>query len=267
MQEATEKGICRLSVVAIRENPSDKSQMVSQLLFGDHYEILERSEDEKWFKIKVHFDQYEGWIDAKQNHFITSEYFDQINNSDYKICTDLSANIFFSGHYIHVLIGSILPISTNELFRMEEQLAFNGNAKSLNQKRDFSFLRDTAKKYLMAPYLWGGKTPYGIDCSGFTQQMFKIAGYRLKRDSPQQYKQGKKVESLSKTQPGDLAFFGEGEDKITHVGMILEDQRIIHSSGHVRIDNLNESGIFSVSESKLTHELVGFKRILKYTHA
>ena len=261
--EPTEKGVCRVSLVPVRGQPSHTSEMTTQLLFGDHYEVIDQSEQGDWFKIKIHFDSYEGWISGWNHYQISQEYFDQINNSDYKICTDHTATIFFKKHYIHVLLGSILPISTNELFRLEEQLAYDGKSKSLSQRRDFEFLREIALKYMHAPYVWGGKAPFGIDCSGLTQQVFKICGYRLKRDSSEQALQGNEVR-FEDRKPGDLAFFVDKNQKISHVGIILEDNKIIHASGVVRIDALTENGIFSEEPNDLTHQFLSLRRIIKH---
>jgi len=261
--EPTEKGVCRLSLVSVRENPTHRSEMTTQLLFGDHYEVIDQSEDKGWFKIRIHFDAYQGWISNRSHYRISQEYFEQINNSDYKICTDHSATIFFKKHYIHVLLGSVLPISTNELFRLEEQLAFDGMSKSLSQRRDFEFLKEMAFKYMHAPYLWGGKTPFGIDCSGFTQQVFKICGYGLKRDSSEQALQGEEVQFQDR-KPGDLAFFVDNNQKISHVGIVLEQDKVIHASGSVRIDGISEKGIFNEEQNEQTHQLISVRRIIKH---
>jgi hypothetical protein len=257
-----EKGICRLSIIPVRAEFSDAAEMVTQLLFGDHYTVIELSKDLKWIKIKVFFDGYEGWIDAKQFHYITDEYFDQINNSDYKICTDLTASILYHKNLIAVTVGAVIPISTNEIFAIEEHLGFNGEAKSLSARRDFDFMKNICKKYMNAPYLWGGKSPFGIDCSGFTQIVFKICGYNLKRDASQQVEQGKKINGLENAMAGDLAFFRNEHQKVTHVGILLENQEIIHASGKVKIDFLDENGIFNAEQKGYTHYLTDIKRVL-----
>lgn len=260
--EIGNKGICRLSVVQVRASHSDKAEVITQMLFGDHYTLTGISDDNKWLRIQIYYDKYEGWIDAKQHTEISEAYFEQINNADYKICTDITSTILYKKHHTTIVIGSILPISTNEIFKVEEQLAFNGEAKSLGSKRDADFLKLIAFKYLNAPYQWGGRSPFGIDCSGFTQNVFRICGYDLQRDAWQQEKAGTKVD-FADVQLGDLAFFKNSEDKITHVGITLGDGQIIHASGKVRVDTLTAEGIIHSDTSKLTHTLSGIKRIVR----
>jgi cell wall-associated NlpC family hydrolase len=160
-------------------------------------------------------------------------------------------------------MGSILPISQGELFNFDEQFAFNGEAKNLGQKGDFELVKSIALKYLNSPYLWGGKTPFGVDCSGFVQMVFKVAGYKLKRDTCDQVRQGYEVGQLQDAQPGDLVFFSDDKGKIGHVGILFESGKIIHAHGKVRIDTLNEKGIFNEKNKIQTHKLEIIKRILK----
>ena len=200
-------GVCRLSVVAVRAEPSHKAEQVTQLLFGDHYEVSEQSKDKKWLRIKINFDQYEGWLDAKQHHPVSKEYFDYFNRAEFKITIDLTSSMLYNKSPLIILMGSMIPISSSELFKMEEQLAFNGEAKNVGQKREFEYLKNIAMKYVNSPYQWGGKSPFGIDCSALTQIVYKICGYKLQRDSFQQATQGKPVNSFHDHKPGDLAFF------------------------------------------------------------
>lgn len=255
-------GICRLSVVPVRRDAADSSEMISQLLFGEHYQVLERSDDQKWCRIQNAFDNYEGWIDAKQHNEITEAYFNQINDSEYKIATDLFARMLYKKQVIHVVLGSVLPLLNNPLFQHEEQLAFNGEAKSLHQKWEAELMISLAKKYLNAPYLWGGRSPFGIDCSGFTQVVFRVAGYKLARDSKDQIMQGKEV-LLDAAEPGDLAFFTNKAGKMNHVGLILKDGEIIHASGKVRIDQLDSQGIFNREINSYTHQFFKVRRIFR----
>ncbi|MEO9964421.1 MAG: NlpC/P60 family protein [Reichenbachiella sp.] len=203
MNEAP-KGICRLSVIPMRATPKQEAVLVSELLFGEHYQVLEEKMD--MLRIQLHFDNSEGWIRADQHTPISEEYFQQVNLSDYKVCIDLSGTIFFQKKHVHILFGSVLPITTNELFKLEEQVAFNGESKSLAQKREFEYLRELMKKYLHAPYLAGGKTPFGVDAGGFIQQVFKVSGYKLPRTIADQKLSGQEVSEMDSIIPGDLVF-------------------------------------------------------------
>lgn len=260
--ENVEYGVCRLSVVPVRMEASDRSEQVSQLLFGDHYEVIFKTADRKWFRIRTYFDQYEGWIDRKQHHGISYEYFDYLNRAEFKITTDVTSTILYNKTPLMILLGSMIPISSFELFKMEEQFAFNGEAKNLGQKRDYEFLRGIAFKYYNTPYLWGGRTPFGIDCSGFTQMVFKISGYKLFRDSWQQANQGKYFGSVNEGNPGDLVFFKGDEDQVNHVGILLEAGRVIHASGRVRVDHVDDRGILEGETKMYTHTFSHVRRII-----
>ena len=255
------KGICRLSIVPVRASSTERSEMVTQLLFGDHYQIVEFSKDGKWMKIVIEFDQYQGWIDSKQHTEISEEYYHHLNSIDFKISTDINSTILYKKRLIQIVIGSILPISSSELFAVHEQFAFNGASKNLGHRKGFDFLKQILKSYMNAPYLWGGKTPFGIDCSGLTQQVFKICGYNLNRDANQQYRQGTEIGSFAEGMPGDLGFFSNEKGEITHVGILMEDQDFVHASGFVRRDKLDEKGIFNEELSTYTHNLAGIRRI------
>ena len=257
------KGICRLSVIPVKAEASDKSEMVTQLLFGDHYEVLEESNDHNWYKIKIHYDGYEGWISSQQLVEVSEGFYRELNHSDYKIAVDLTSPLTFQGEKINVIIGSILPFSSQELFDVETQMAFNGASGSAGQKQGYAYLEQIAFRYLNAPYLWGGKTPFGIDCSGFTQQVFRICGYHLRRDAWQQAGQGMAVSGAGGALPGDLAFFAKKDKRIHHVGIILPENKIIHASGYVRVDLLDGEGIFNNDLNRYTHKLFSIKRILK----
>lgn len=257
------KGICRLSIVPVRADSNDKAEMVTQLLFGDHYCVDDFSSDGKWIQITIEFDQYQGWISTNQHTEISDTYFNHLNNTEFKISTDIASTILYKKRLIQIVIGSVLPISSSELFEVNEQFAFNGASKNIGEKLHIDFLKQIIKNYMNAPYLWGGKTPFGIDCSGLTQQIFKLCGYKLKRDAHQQFLQGVPVASLAEALPGDLAFFNSEKGNISHVGIIMEFQDIFHASGYVRKDKIDEKGIFSEDLSTYTHNLTGIRRIFK----
>lgn len=260
MKNAMDYGVTRLSLMPVRKEPSERSEQVTQLLFGEHYEVLEGNDE--WLRIRNSLDQYEGWISAIQHHAVSREYFEYSNHAEFKITTELTTSILYNKRTQFILLGSIIPISSSELFRMEEQFAFNGEAKNLGQKRDYEFLRSTALLYLNAPYHWGGKSPFGIDCSGFVQMVFRICGYRLDRDSIQQVRQGRPLDGIKDCQPGDVAFFSRNSGQVNHVGIVLGQEKIIHASGKVRIDTLTPDGILNVDTGRITHEFVQARRIL-----
>jgi len=256
------KGICRQSIVSVRTEPGHRSDLANQMLFGEHYEVTELGSDGKWLRVRAAYDGYEGWIQKEQHHDISDEYFEQIGNTEYKISTDITSSLLFHKHYMNIVIGSILPLSVNELFKLEEQLAYNGEAKNIGDRRDLEFLKKMAIKFVNSPYLWGGKSPFGIDCSGFTQMIFRLTGYFISRDTSHQINDGDQVDGFENVKPGDLVFFTDEDNKLDHVGLALEDNKIIHTSGSVQIDNFREEGIVSELSGETTHRFHAIRRIL-----
>jgi gamma-D-glutamyl-L-lysine dipeptidyl-peptidase len=251
-------GICPLSIVPVRSEPSDRSEQVTQLLFGDSFEVLETQK--KWTKIRIQDDQYEGWIDAKQWRAIDEKHFDILKNEGSKFCGDLLEFISGNDNFLmSIPLGSQLNfLNFAEINR--DQWIFEGlQLSGMNSKSE---IIRTAFLYLNAPYLWGGKTPFGIDCSGFTQMVYKLNGYHLKRDASQQALQGEALSFIEESEPGDLAFFDNEEGKIIHVGIIMQDHYIIHASGKVRIDRLDHLGIFNIDNQQHTHKLRVIKKII-----
>ena len=138
----------------------------------------------------------------------------------------------------------------------------NYDGKTYNGVLNKELIVQTAFMYLNAPYLWGGKTPFGIDCSGFTQMVYKLCGYKLFRNSAEQATQGEVLSFIEESEPGDLAFFDDKEGNIIHVGIIMEDNYIIHAHGKVRIDRLDHSGIYNAETKRHTHKLRVIKKII-----
>lgn len=246
-------GICHLSMVPLRIETSDRSELVSQVLYGDFFKILEQRKS--WSKIRLAFDNYEGWIDNKQYIEITEDNYTELKKGTPKLVIDLVEFIEDNNTQLHpITLGSSL----------------NG-LHMLNHKYDGAFVEGVKAKeniiksaflYLNAPYLWGGKTPFGIDCSGFTQMVYKLNGYKLLRDASQQATQGEPLSFIEESEPGDLAFFDNNEGIITHVGIIMSDNYIIHAHGKVRIDRLDHSGIYNVDKKTHTHKLRVIKKVI-----
>jgi hypothetical protein len=258
--DAIDFGVCRLSVVPVWDKPSGLVQ-VTQLLFGEHYRILERSSDKEWVKIQLAYDHTEGWISISHHHSISPEFFEQIEASHFKIATDLVSTILYKKSPLPIVIGSIVPISSAELFKMDEQFAFNGEAKPLAQKRDKEFLRMIAHRYLHATEVQGGKNPFGISAQGFVQMVYKICGYPLPWEINRMENSGKAIKDFHAHEEGDLAIFSSNKNGKPHVGIVLNDDRVIHCHGQVRIDHLIEDGILQAETKIYTHTLTQIRRL------
>ncbi len=246
-------GICNLSIVPLRAEASDVSEMVTQVLYGEHFKILEIRK--KWSRIRLAFDSYEGWIDNKQFINISEEDYSVFEERELKLSSDLVDFVTSSDNQLFsICLGSNISSS--------EYLKHHFEGKSISGTLPKERLIETALLYLNTPYLWGGKSPFGIDCSGFTQMVYKLNGYRLLRDASQQAAQGEALSFIEESEPGDLAFFDNEEGKITHVGIIMADNYIIHAHGKVRIDRLDHSGIFNYELRNHTHKLRVIKRII-----
>jgi cell wall-associated NlpC family hydrolase len=252
-------GISELSVIPVRKESNDKSEMITQILFGEILQIIE--EQDGWSNVKLAFDNYEGWINSKSISKISKDVFDQINSGS-NIVTQNLLNVILKDKNEQIILpaGATLP-------------NFNSNSKTFainkNQYRiSESFLEDKldiislSKQFLNSPYLWGGKNPFGIDCSGFVQVVYKALGIKLSRDANQQVKIGETINFISEVRAGDLAFFDNDEGNIVHVGIVLNQYEIIHASGKVRIDKLDQQGIYNIENNDYTHKLRLIKRIL-----
>ncbi|WP_143885172.1 C40 family peptidase [Chryseobacterium binzhouense] len=236
------KGICIVTVAPVRAENSDKSEIVTEILFGESADILEVNKN--WTKIKMHYDGYEGWMDTKQIKPVSDEY---LANRKTTIITEDFASIMTNDGKTLLSMGSEVEypaVASRRSHDVRESIAL------------------TAKEFLNIPYLWGGKSFFAVDCSGFTQLVYKIHNIKLPRDAYQQAEVGELLSFVEESQPGDLAFFENSEGKIIHVGIMLDNQKIIHASGKVRIDTLDSSGIFNKELNKHTHKLRVIKSVI-----
>lgn len=256
-------GICNLSIVPCRKEPSDRSEMVTQLLFGEHFEVLEVAGN--WCRIRLDFDHYECWIDKKQFLPVAEQTAGLLSSSAIfcsselvQVVTDNRSKLLFP-----ILLGSTLPNLDNGDCTVENN-SYSYDGAFIQGRLPFtkSGLIELAMLYLNAPYIWGGRSPFGIDCSGFTQMVYKLNGVRLLRDAYQQAEQGETLSFVEEAEPGDLAFFDNEEGRIVHVGIVLENNRIIHASGKVRIDGFDHHGIFNAERKDYSHQLRLLKRIV-----
>lgn len=253
-------GICTLSHVPVRREPSDKSELVTELFFGECYQLL--ATQGNWLHVINAADQYDGWIDFKQHTAVTPTYYGEWKTQVHPRSLDIVQTVSNSEGRIPILMGSTLPFFDGLNIRLgNDKMVYNGRATNPNLPFKSTFLHKIALTYLKAPYVWGGRSIFGIDCSGFTQQVYGMCGYQLPRDAWQQVSHGEEVHFAGLTQPGDLAFFDNAEGRIVHVGIMLEENQIIHAHGEVRIDTLDHQGIFNVGRKRYSHQLRIIKRL------
>lgn len=255
-------GYCHLSAIPVRAETSDRSEMVNQLLFGETFVVVDTFKS--WKVIRGTLDNYEGFIDEKQ--------FLSLDESEYQQLKSLPA-IFPKGFInqvfdkktnqpVIIFPGSnLVGIQNGTLQISGRTYTFEGETFSPEKVINREKLVNTAKQFLNAPYLWGGRSPLGIDCSGLVQVVYKIHGINLNRDASYQAQQGETLNLFSEAGTGDLVFFDNEEGNITHTGIYAGDGKIIHSSGQVRIDSIDHHGIYNDDLQKYTHKLRLIKRM------
>lgn len=237
-----DKGICIVTVAPVRAENSDKAEIVTEILFGESADILEVNKN--WTKIKMHYDGYEGWMDTKQIKPVTDE---ELANRKVTLITEDFSSVLMNDGKTLLSMGS------------EVEFPAVASRRSHDTRESIAL---TAKEFLNVPYLWGGKSFFAVDCSGFTQLVYKVHHVKLPRDASQQAEVGETLSFVEESQPGDLAFFENADGKIIHVGIMLDNQRIIHASGKVRIDTLDSTGIFNKELNQHTHKLRVIKSII-----
>lgn len=224
--------------------PKHSSEMVSQLLWGECYEVLEQQQG--WLKIRCYFDNYEAWLDKKQHSVISTQQW-----KEYTQCqtfSPLAVENLANAQQYRLLASPILDIQ-------DYSNDFEQSALTSKQAQ----LEESALLFLNTPYLWGGRSVFGVDCSGYMQLIYRLVGVFLPRDAYQQAELGQVVQ-FGQQQFGDLAFFANEKGHITHVGMVWTEGQIIHASGKVRIDILDHKGI--LADQEYSHQLAYIKRVL-----
>lgn len=247
-------GYCKLTVVPVRAAASDASEIVTQLLFGDLVEILEFGKP--WIKIKFHQENYEGWMDFKQLGYLTKDQYDSLNASEVNYLRDAMQYIIGPTGIQTIFMGSAL----RNLDGLKMNLGNESYEFLQMPNQENKTLVEKAKVYLNAPYLWGGKSLFGIDCSGLIQNCFKAQGIVLPRDASQQVASGTLI-AFEDRQIGDVAFFINASGNVHHVGILVSKDEIIHSAGQVRIDRFDEKGIFRADFDNYTHHFHSIKRM------
>ena len=233
-----EKYYCSVSVSPIRAEVSEKSEMTSQILYGETCEIIKT--EGLYSKIKMDFDGYEGWVNSSVLKKENSE---------------ISKNLVTQNYGVFDL-----PDGRN-LLSLGSEVAFE-TENFVNNNNIRESLVESAKKFINVPYLWGGRSYFGIDCSALVQLVYKIHGIALPRDADKQAELGEARDFVEESEPGDLAFFEDETGFISHVGLVLSPFELIHASGKVRIDSLDFSGIYNAEKNKHTHKLRMVKTVI-----
>jgi gamma-D-glutamyl-L-lysine dipeptidyl-peptidase len=253
--------IIKISLAAVRSQPNHRSEMVGQMLFGELGEILKKQDN--WLNIRQLWDDSMGWIDVRQTENITPSEVDffEKNNAH---SLSLTEPVLADDHFVPILIGSSLPAFDGIRFKIGEraftfsgQTIFNHSIEPTGE-----FLARIAKKYLFAPHLSGGRSPFGMDVAFFAQLIYKMVGIKIAATTDEQVKQGRVVHFMEETQAGDLAFFDDARGRIDHVGLIISDTHLLHVDGFVRADRVDHFGIFNENLGKYTHQMRVVKRFL-----
>lgn len=246
------KACCLVSISPVRGEARDAAEMVTQLLFGELVRIIEINEP--WCKIRTETDAYEGFVDIKHLEILSDKEARRWSDG-LSILANRELEIAKTNTRQFICRGSFIPENESS-FTIGKQ-HFTIKERTSNQ---FSSIIKLAEDYLNTPYLWGGKSPFGIDCSGLTQTVYRIFDYNLPRDASDQFEHGTEIQ-FDHIESGDLAFFENAKGKITHVGILDGAGMIIHASGHVRKDRIKPDGIEHLETGKITHKLAKIKRL------
>jgi hypothetical protein len=255
--------VATTTIVPLRAQANDRSEMTSQLLFGEMMVVMETKGS--WCFIKNVADSYEGWVDKKQISQIPEVEAEKLMRSEKFFTKELVTNVYdlSTKQEVSLVFGShLLGYSNGKATIMNRDFVIKESPLSLKINTTREAIALNARKFIGAPYLWGGKTPFGIDCSGFSQTVFAVCGIDIPRDASQQAQHGQLVDFVGDAIEGDLAFFENGEGHVIHVGIVLRNQKIIHASGQVRVDSLDHNGIFNHEIQSYSHNLRFIKRFL-----
>ncbi len=255
-------GICLITTAAVRMEPDHKREMVTQLLFGERFEILEQTE--KWLHIDILRYHYHGWVARNQ-----------VEMTDQNTARSLErAGELVTGSHLETVTeapsGNRFLLSAGSSYYANRDGKMSVNGKTYHyagellkgDNADGNNICRHALAFIHTPYLWGGRSAFGMDCSGLVQLVCKMTGITIPRDALVQANHGESIHLINESQPGDLVFFGKDEEEITHIGIIAGDGRVVHAHGLVRIDKIDHHGIFNETLKRYTHKLRLIKRVV-----
>ncbi len=247
-------GIALQGYIPVRKDPFERAEMVTQVLFGETVQI--EDEEGAWLYVKLHKDGYEGWIDRKCIEIST-----EIPEQEYIVTRrNIRIRNITDNHPVVLPIGAAIPAVSEGNFVLGNKQYLITEIKALAKPGSIEF-PEIFGEVISIPYIWGGRSGFGFDCSGLTQFLCRMAGHEIPRDASEQSAIGKTLSFLEEAVTGDLAFFDNPEGMIHHVGMMIETDRIIHASGRVRIDRIDQQGIYNEQLGRYTHKLRVLKRI------
>ena len=248
----------------MRKEPDETAEMVNQVLFGESFSIIEQDRERNFSLISLHHDQYEGWINSRCIRFLSEADWEMIKEHPVSVTHEPMETLTAETMELQIVIGcgSIIRYSSPGKTIIDQNV-YN---VPISPPQDTYNIRENlvqfGLKLVSIPYLWGGRSSFGFDCSGLCQNIFRQAGIQIPRDASQQANHGKPVNFIAEALAGDLAFFDNNDGNIIHVGMILNNGKIIHASGKVKIDELDHQGIFSREQNRYTHQLRLIKKFI-----
>ena len=253
------------SIIPVRAEAREGAEQNTQMLFGELAEVIE--EQPRWRCIRLESDGQEGWVDAKMITPMTDKEY-----AAHKKALKTAATVAFPMAYaMSENNGQTIPLTAGTRltnykdgrfevlgvgFRIDPSMVITAPLE-LNQEN----LLKAVRFFINVPYLWGGKNALGMDCSGFTQTVMSLFGKALLRNASEQVTQGKPIKDLSKAKAGDLVFFDHEDGKISHVGIVIDPERVIHCSGRVKVEKLDSQGIFNAETGEYSHHLTQIRRL------
>ena len=259
------------SIIPIRKEPSETAEQLTQMLFAQTGKVIGR--EEKWLQLRLDEDGQTGWADRKMLTIISNDEKASLADSgEAKVVMPMAYAVSQNGQTIPLTAGTLLPHYKTDgsfsllgaEFRIDPQMVLP-HPQELNSDN----IMRTTRFFLNVPYLWGGKNAMGMDCSGFTQIIMSLFGKHLLRNASEQAKQGKRIASLKTARTGDLVFFNHADtdpDKtqISHIGILIDNERVIHCSGRVKVEKIDDNGILSYEpdgKAHYTHHLAAVRRV------